>query len=129
MYFRSGPFKSSAYEVLQNSYEFAGSENPITISRVYSSEFICEYNMAIYPFDTQVLKNCTSFQTPSFKIPCSKTCVVQFVMKGNSGSFVRLVAGVHEYLGPIDLTQYFIKSTSIGQTFMESEGIPGVEVC
>ena len=49
-------------------------------------------------------------------------------MKGNSGSFAKLVAGIHNYLGPIDLTQYFIKSSSITETIMESENIPGVEV-
>ena len=32
---------------------FAGSENTIMMSRVYSIQFYCEYNMRWYPFDLQ----------------------------------------------------------------------------
>ena len=32
------------------------------------------------------------------------------VMKGNSGNFAQLVMDQLKYLGPIDLTQYYVKS-------------------
>ena len=43
-----------------------------------------------YPFDTQ-------------------SCVMVFECEGNSGEFVQLVPQHLEYLGPKDLTQYFIR--------------------
>ena len=47
--------------------------------------------MGLYPFDTQ-------------------KCQIQMIMKGNSGSFAQLVIENLNYLGPIDLTQYFVYS-------------------
>ena len=35
---------------------FSGSQNGITISRVYSIKFYCEYQMAWYPFDQQTCR-------------------------------------------------------------------------
>lgn len=47
--------------------------------------------MGLYPFDQQL-------------------CQLQIVMKGNSGNFAQLVMDQLRYLGPIDLTQYYVKS-------------------
>ena len=33
---------------------FAGGENQITFQQVYSKAFLCEYELQLYPFDTQV---------------------------------------------------------------------------
>ena len=33
---------------------FLGSRSPITMARVYSTKFFCDYNMQWYPFDQQV---------------------------------------------------------------------------
>ena len=68
-----------------------GSQNPLTISRVYSTHFICEFDMGAYPFDVQ-------------------TCKAIFTMKGNTGFFAKMVADELQYLGPIDLTQYYVSS-------------------
>jgi len=38
-------------EVNEDIEVYSGSENGITISRVYSIQFYCEYQMAWYPFD------------------------------------------------------------------------------
>ncbi len=81
---------------LHNAYLYKGSENPITLSRVYTGKFICEYDMSVYPFDTQ-------------------KCTAVFIMKGNSGEFLDLVGRNAEYLGPIDLPQYFVMDTTIRQ--------------
>lgn len=47
--------------------------------------------MAVYPFDTQ-------------------RCSAIFDMKGNSGKFAKLKIDKMTYLGPIDLTQYFVEN-------------------
>ena len=41
---------------------------------------------------------------------CHQTCVMTFAPSGNGGEFLELVEGGLEYLGPRDLTQYFIRS-------------------
>ena len=87
---RKGKYEQSPRSELENSLIFEGAENPITISRVYDSEFLCEFDMAMFPFDTQV-------------------CSVVLTMKGNTDKFVRMVPEDLVYLGPVDLTQYFIK--------------------
>lgn len=63
----------------------------MTISRVYSTKFLCDFDMGLYPFDTQ-------------------KCQINMIMKGNTGSFAQLIVEELKYLGPIDLTQYFVYS-------------------
>ena len=51
-----------------------------------------------------------------------------FDTEGNSGEFVELVATELNYLGPQDLTQYFIRSNNISLTptgFIEVEVVLG----
>ena len=91
---RHGNHTKSPNSELQNAYFYRGSENPITISRVYDAEFICDFNMAVYPFDTQ-------------------KCSVVLILKGNRGKFVQMMLDEMNYLGPIDLAQYFVKETKI----------------
>ena len=38
----------------KNVYVYSGEENTLKISRVYSTQWLCDYNMLYYPFDTQV---------------------------------------------------------------------------
>ena len=38
----------------KNVYIYKGQENTLKINRVYSTEWLCEYEMTNYPFDTQV---------------------------------------------------------------------------
>ncbi len=61
--------------------------------RVYSTRFLCDFDMRFYPFDRQ-------------------KCSVVIVPKGNSGHFIRLSGGDSTYLGPVDLTQYFVANFS-----------------
>ncbi len=48
-------------------------------------------------------------------------------MQGNDGKFARLIHGDLNYLGPVDLSQYFVQDYSItdNQTF---NGLKGVKV-
>jgi len=53
--------------------------------------------VVVYPFDTQ-------------------RCAATFIMKGNSGKFIQMVADELRYLGPIDLTQYYVEEYTIRET-------------
>ena len=79
-------------EVNEDIEVYSGSENGITISRVYSIQFFCEYQIAWYPFDQQV-------------------CHVEMVMDGVLDKYADLQPGSLLFSGPKELTQYFIKDT------------------
>ena len=87
---RQGGFEQSPRSQLENAFTFLGAENPITISRVYDSDFLCDFDMQTFPFDSQ-------------------KCSVVLVMKGNTDKFVKMKPDNLTYLGPVELTQYFIK--------------------
>ena len=90
---RENDFEFSSMTSTDNIYMFKGSGNQLSTSRVYNVEWICVYQLAWYPFDTQ-------------------TCRMILEADGNS-EFVDLNVGAIEYSGPMDLTQYFVKSTSM----------------
>ena len=46
-------FKQSEKSEVQNTHYFHGSENFLQLERTYRINFICAYDMALYPFDTQ----------------------------------------------------------------------------
>ena len=94
---RERDFEFSAMTSSDNIYMFKGSGNHLATSRVYNVEWICVYQLAWYPFDTQ-------------------TCHMILEADGNSKEFVNLNVGTIEYSGPLDLTQYFVKSTSMIKT-------------
>ncbi len=91
---KAGSFIRADMTELQNSYIYKGKGNPMTITRVYSLDFLCEFDMAKYPFDTQV-------------------CSIVMAMKGNTGEFTKMLPGSFGYSGPIDLVQYFVKDYTI----------------
>ena len=76
----------------QNIYVFNGKEANLEMSRAYNTEFLCDYSMAWYPFDSQ-------------------TCHLDFVLDASAASFVELLNGTLEYWGPVELAQYFVRST------------------
>ena len=78
----------------QNIRIFTGSDSKVEMSRMYETEFICLYNMAWYPFDSQ-------------------TCSLDFKLDVTEKAFVRLDTGFLDYSGPVDLTQYFVRSTTM----------------
>ena len=91
---RVGLFTQSTIDEKENIYKFKGKDNPITLSRVYETEWICMYDMRWYPFDTQ-------------------WCTMQFKTSEDLGIFVNLTADGHEYSGPTELTQYFVRGTRL----------------
>ena len=72
----------------QNIYVFDGKEVKLEISSAYNTE----YSMAWYPFDSQ-------------------TCHLDFVLDASAAFFVELLNGTLEYWGPVELAQYFVRST------------------
>ncbi len=91
---REGNYLRETSSRIHNAYLFKGQENPITLTRVYSEKFICDYDMALYPFDVQ-------------------KCSAIFIMKGNLGNFIELLPNSSLYLGPEDLPQYVVLETTI----------------
>ena len=91
---REGNFSVSTLDYLDNIYLFDGAENPLIINRIYNTEWICTYDMAWYPFDTQ-------------------TCSMIFTTTGETGNFVELIQGSFKYEGPKELTRYFIRDNKI----------------
>ena len=51
---RLGSLERSGLGEEKNIYIYTGEENPLHVSRVYSTKWLCNYDMTWYPFDTQV---------------------------------------------------------------------------
>ena len=79
---------------------YKGSENTITMSRLYNIEFFCDYDMRWYPFDAQ-------------------TCFMDMKLGGGTDKLVSLIPGQLKYLGPKELTQYYVKKYLIGEAVFE----------
>ena len=84
-------------DINEDIQTFEGSENTISLSRVYSIQFFCEYDMAWYPFDIQ-------------------TCSMEMTMDGVLDNYAELIPGEVVFTGPKELTQYFVKTFNIQQT-------------
>ena len=91
---REGDFYNSDISVLQNIEIFSGQQNLITMSRMYNIEFMCEYQLHMYPYDTQ-------------------TCYITMIMDIRIQRFVEIKNGNFSYIGPIDLQKYFVKATTM----------------
>ena len=84
---------------LQETAYHEGSENPITFSRNYNQEFICNFELHNYPFDVQ---SCQIVLGPAAKD--------QFFIQLNPESL--------EYSGPTEMLTYTVK----GYTMTKIEG-------
>ena len=51
---REGSYTESSVDVNEEINIFEGSQNRVTFQQLYSKEFKCEYQLQLYPFDTQV---------------------------------------------------------------------------
>ena len=91
---RSGKGSIIEREVNEDIEVFSGAENNITMSRVYSIQFFCEYQMQWYPFDQQ-------------------TCTIQLIMDGVLDNYANLIPGVLDFSGKRELTQYFVREYKI----------------
>ena len=100
-------YTSSDISSTQNIYIFEGEKNKIEMTRALDTIFICKYDMALYPFDTQ-------------------TCTMDFLLSLVSEDFSFLTVGGLEYTGPTELIQYFMKDKYMIE--MAFDGQKGVKV-
>ena len=66
----------------------------MVMSRVYQTEWICDYEMNWFPFDTQ-------------------KCQMKFAATMDMNPFIQIIENGHNYRGPVELTQYFIRGTEM----------------
>ena len=88
---------------------YKGSENKISMSRIYNIEFFCDYDMRWYPFDTQ-------------------TCFMVLKLGGGADKLVSLSPGDLEYLGPEELTQYYVKKYMIEEMSLNDINVLRVSI-
>ena len=98
---RTGRGTGSDSSISEDIDIYRGSENSITLSRLYNIDFFCDYDMRWYPFDAQ-------------------TCFMVMKLGGGSEELLSLIPGLLKYLGPEELTQYYVKKYTIGETTLEN---------
>ena len=99
---RTGQGTGSDTSISEDIDIYRGSENSITLSRLYNIDFFCDYDMRWYPFDAQ-------------------TCLMIMKLGGGTNKLVSLSPGLLRYLGPEELTQYYVKKYSMEETSVENE--------
>ena len=106
---RTGQGTGSDTSISEDIDIYRGSENSITLSRLYNIDFFCDYDMRWYPFDAQ-------------------TCFMVMKLGGGSEELLSLTPGLLKYLGPEELTQYYVKKYTIGETTLENAIGLGVSI-
>ena len=106
---RTGRGTGSDSSISEDIDIYRGSENSITLSRLYNIDFFCDYDMRWYPFDAQ-------------------TCFMVMKLGGGSEELLSLIPGLLKYLGPEELTQYYVKKYTIGETTLENAIGLGVSI-
>ncbi len=118
---RHGQYSPSAASSLHNDHLYLGSENTIRLVHSYILTHECVFDMKYYPFDTQT---CRLLFTTKVRIALNGS--VQrgniFVpqLQGVSGMFIELKKGYVRYMGPKELTQYYVKSFAIDDNYKNS---------
>ena len=99
---REGNYTLNTMVSIDNTYLFKGEDNPLDMNRVYETEWICDYQMNWFPFDTQ-------------------QCQMVFSVPKDMNNFVKIVTNGHSYLGPVELTQYFVRDTKMFSELLSEE--------
>ena len=84
---RNGTPTVSSLEEIQNDHVYKGEENELILSQVYTTDFICEYNLRNYPFDVQkcsmiFLMQVSLHTLHQVKLICSSITMCQFHFSG-----------------------------------------------
>ena len=79
---------------LHNFLSFEGHSNTLLMQREFALDFICDFQLAWYPFDQQ-------------------NCQILVELSGTDESYIKLVPEDTRYFGPGDLSQYVVKSTKL----------------
>jgi len=100
-------------DVIDNIYIFKGSVNPLTSSRTYNREMLCDYQLQYYPFDTQKCQMVLTIR--------KKQAYFLKLQRGIYNSFYQVShvrpKGTLDYVGPVNLAVYFIKDISFTEVF------------
>ena len=120
---------------LHNHLEYAGDENDLIFSRIYTTEFICKFQLGQYPFDTQLCSMVFVIEVKKtflqFHVKDSHLKLLYWKITLNTnlkklpnclkdiGVTVDLLSGNLNYSGPIDLPQYFVKELTINNKLEE----------
>ena len=91
---RNGTGKLADSTVTENKMLFNGNENPIHYRRLDNIKLNCIYELSWYPFDKQ-------------------NCFIVIGQSDISSNYVEQVLGNFSYVGPKDLTKYFVKRTEM----------------
>ena len=94
---------------LENKKSYNGNENPLTSERFYVTTFMCIYDMAWYPFDTQ-------------------RCSMVFVADSSAANSLEIQIDKLNFLGRRELTQYFLKKDSIFKSMVGGRKAIYVEI-
>ena len=106
---RRGHFKLSEKSENENVQYFDGSENPLHMTHFYNQKFLCNYQMAWYPFDIQI-------------------CKIILIMKPAFAPFTKLKVGEVLYTGQTFLTNYEVKSVTMNIVTVEGNEAVSVEI-
>ena len=95
-------FKTVDHSHLHNTYIFEGSENALQFDREWEIEWLCDFHMEWYPFDSQ-------------------SCTMQF---RNQYSSIDLVPADLVYTGAKELPQHYVRDVKMcSKTVKEDQGI------
>ena len=100
---RQGDLKRAKITDLDNEFSFEGSQNSLTMQRIYAIDFECEYYMAWYPFDLQ-------------------KCTIVIGLRSRDVNYMEILPDILEYTGPRDLSQYFVKEYRMIRNSMKYMG-------
>ena len=100
---RQGDLKRAKITDLDNEFSFEGSQNSLTMQRIYAIDFECEYYMAWYPFDLQ-------------------KCTIVIGLRSRDVNYMEILPDILEYTGPSDLSQYFVKEYRMIRNSMKYMG-------
>ena len=93
---KMGGFEFAGTEMVDESRIYKGHENPLIYKRSYLKTFECQYDMALYPFDTQ------------------KCSIIMELLLSDQG-FINLIAGDLNILMELDMMQYTITKWELKQ--------------
>ena len=93
---RKGEFVKSGKGVVHEILIFEGKENPLTYERAFRKVFQCQYDMRMYPFDSQ-------------------TCFIDIILRRSAEKFVDIIPEMIDMRGDVELLQYQVLSWNIAK--------------
>ena len=97
-------------------------------TRIYSQDFICDFELSYYPFDVQLCKMVFTLKVASFiRALVFMLSFPPSLSQGTTGNFAKLVEESINYLGNVGLIQYGVDEVLSNYT-TTPDGNDGIEV-